>query len=255
MQQATGGPATPGVKAHLAGAGEAAPLQVKQFKGGQRERERVLIAPAAAPEAAAATAAAPEVAAGPGQCSKKQRRQAQAAALQASPLQKGSPVAAANGISLPAANVVVSTGVAAMAPGVVTPPFLRARRAAATPPQRKKVNFVLSRNSHHLIGKQMQPVEVPVTSPDAQPKVSHACFTLSICLFGLAPTAPAQTSQRVTQVLHSGCMLTVCQLPQKSALKPGTVEAMQKMQAQQQAAAKSTKRNQGNKRRRQRGAA
>ena len=158
MQQATGAPATPGIKAHLAGAGEAAPLQVKQSKGGHQER--MLNAPAALPEVAAV----------PGQCSKKQRRQAKTAALPASP-QKGSP---ANGTALPAANGVALAGAADTAPGDVTPPFVRARRAAATAPQRKKVNFVLSRNSHHLIGRQMQPLEVPVTSPDAQPKVGHA---------------------------------------------------------------------------------
>ena len=189
MQQATGAPATPGVRAHLAGAGEAAPLQVRQSREGHQERE--LVAPAAAPEVAAGTAAAPEVAAVPGQCSKKQRRQARTAALPGSPLQKGSPVAAANGVSLPVVNGVGVAGAADMAPGLVTPTSLRARRAAGTPPQRKKVNFVLSRNSHHLIGKQMQPLEVPVTSPDAQPKVGHTCFTLTVCVFRLASAAPA----------------------------------------------------------------
>ena len=56
-------------------------------------------------------------------------------------------------------------------------------------------------------------------------------------------------------MLHLGCKLTKVRPLQKSALKPGTVEAMQKMLAQQQAAAKSAKKRGGNKRRRQRGAA
>ena len=56
-------------------------------------------------------------------------------------------------------------------------------------------------------------------------------------------------------MLHSGCKLTTSQLLQKSALKPGTVEAMKKMLAQQQAAAKSVKKRKGNKRWRQRVAA
>ena len=242
MQQATRAPATPGVKAHLAGAGEAAPLQVKQAKEGHQERK--LIAPAAAPEVAAV----------PGQCSKKQRRQARTAVLPESPLQRESPVAAANGISLPAASGVGLAGAADVAPGLATPPFLRARRAAAMPPQRKKVNFVLSRNSHHRIGKQMQPLEVPVTSPDAQPKVGHACFTLTVCLFEMAPTAPAQSTQRGESRAQLRVQAHQIQLLQKSALKPGSVEAMQKMLAQQQAAAKSAKKRNGNKRRRQRGA-
>ena len=243
VQQATGASATPGVKAHLAGAGEAAPLQVKQSKEGHQERMLI------------ASAAPLEVAAVPGQCSEKQRRQAKAAALPASPLQKGSPVAATNGTGPPAANGVGLAGAVDMAPGVVTPPFVRARRAAPAPPQRKKVNFVLSRNSHHLIGKRSQPFEVPVTSPDAQPKVGHACSTLAVYLFELYPLHLPNQPKRVSQVLHSGYKLTKSQLLQKSALKPGTVEAMQKMLAQQQAAAKSAKKRTGNKRRRHTGAA